>query len=212
MAKFVRLYLENEIVAVTEQARVYKLTEQTTGDSYAGIQTFLAKLDRASLQGLDVTKQNIQNRLELRGIESPELNLGQRLPFVLLPPGQWDMGQVVEHYRKQSHHLPGGFGDRKIDWTRLEDVGSLNPVRCHIGEESWLGYVVFEFTNTDRVVLECPIEGNATYILSGDWKETVYHTKAEVRFEFIGRYQRIVHKGGWLLRVRDALCRPQNAR
>jgi protein-L-isoaspartate O-methyltransferase len=35
--EFFRVYRENEIVAVTEQARVYKLTEQTTGDSYAGI-------------------------------------------------------------------------------------------------------------------------------------------------------------------------------
>jgi hypothetical protein len=178
----------------------------------------LAKLGRASLQGLDATKQRMQNWTELRDIESPGLNQGrplplaQRLPFVLLPPGQWDIGQVVEHYRKESHNLPAGFGDRKIDWTRLEDIGSLNPARCHIGKESWLGYVVFEFTDTDRVILECPIEGNATYILSGDWKETVYHTKAELRFEFIGRYQRIVHKGDWLLRVCDALRRPQNAR
>jgi hypothetical protein len=211
--KAVRAY---EIVAVSEQAQVYKLTERTTGDSRAGIETFLAELDRASLQGLDATKRIMQGRAESRDIESPRLNQGtppylaQRLPFVLLPPGQWDIGQVVEHYRRVSHSLPACFGNHQIDWTRLEDIGTLNPVRCHIGEESWLGYVVFEFGDTDRVVLECPIEGNATYILSGDWKETVYHTKAEVRCEFAGRHQRIVHKGTWLLRVRNALRRSRD--
>ncbi len=92
--------------------------------------------------------------------------------------------------------------------SRLEKIASLSPVRCYIGKEAWHGYVVFEFKNAGRVVLECPIEGNATYVLSGDWKIMVNHTKAELRQEYANRYTRIVHKGAWLDRIRQALpCR-----
>jgi hypothetical protein len=127
------------------------------------------------------------------------------LPFTLLPPGTWDIRQVVEHYRKAAHDFPTGFQGRDIDMARLEKIKSLNPVRCYIGKESWHGYVVFEFKNSQRVVLECPIEGNATYILSGNWKAMVYHTKAELRQEYANRYTKVVHKGAWLDRIRQAL-------
>ncbi|MBX5495755.1 MAG: hypothetical protein IRZ15_10515 [Bryobacteraceae bacterium] len=129
----------------------------------------------------------------------------QRLPFVLLPPGTWNIQQVIDHYRRVSHDLPSGLNGHRIDWSRLEDIESLNPAACYVGRESWLGYVVFEFAHSQRVVLECPIEGNATYVLSGDWKLMVGHTKAELREEYEGRYTKVVHKGDWLYRVRQAL-------
>lgn len=131
--------------------------------------------------------------------------VADRLPFVLLPPGKWDITHVIEHYRKVSHDLPNGFKGRKLDWSRLEEIASLSPVRCHVGKESWLGYVVFEFAYSDRVVLECPFEGNATYILSDDWKSMVGYSKAEIREEFADCYTKVVHKGDWLYRIREAL-------
>src|SRR5882724_5108944 len=52
----------------------------------------------------------------------------------------------------------------------LEQWKKLRPAKCYIGNELWDGYVVFEFGSTKNVVLECPVEGNATYVLSGEWK------------------------------------------
>lgn len=135
-----------------------------------------------------------------------------RLPFVLLPPGTWDIQQVIDHYRKISHNLSAGLKRRKVDWSRLEGIKSLHPLRCHIGEESWLGYVIFGFAETDHVVLECPIEGNAAYILPGNWEEMVGQTKGEIRREFAGWYKKIVHKGDWLCLVREALRRSRHVR
>ena len=128
-----------------------------------------------------------------------------RLPFILLPPGEWDFRDVVEHYRKASHTFPTGLLGRQIDNSRLEKIASLRPLSCYIGKESWSGYVVFEFSGSNCVVLECPFEGNATYVLWGDWKAMVGHTKAEIRSEFENRYTKIVHKGDWLPRIREAL-------
>ena len=93
-----------------------------------------------------------------------------RLPFTLLPPGTWDIRQVVEHYHQIARHDVNGWNARDLDPTRLEKIARLRPVRCYVGKDSWTGYVVFEFSHTKQVVLECPIEGNATYVLSGDWR------------------------------------------
>lgn len=135
-----------------------------------------------------------------------------RLPFVLLPPGTSDIRQVVEHYRKIARDLPRGHNLHQIDPTRLERIQSLKPIKCYIGKDSWLGYVVFEFSHSPCVVLECPIEGNATYVLFGDWKVMVSHTKAEIRHRFANFYTRIVHKGDWLSRLRATLRESRSSR
>lgn len=129
----------------------------------------------------------------------------QQLPFVLLPPGSWQIRQVVDHYRSVADKLPLGLRGSRIEWSRLREIESLNPVRCYIGKNSWLGYVVFEFMNSQTVVMECPMEGNATYILTGNWVNMVSHTKAEIRIQFARNYTKVVHKGDWLYRIRQAL-------
>jgi hypothetical protein len=60
------VYREGEIVCVTEGARVYKLNERTTGDDRRGIDSFLKDLDRRSLQGINATKQVMQERARAR--------------------------------------------------------------------------------------------------------------------------------------------------
>jgi hypothetical protein len=127
------------------------------------------------------------------------------LSFALLPPGEWDIRHVIEHYRKESHNLPSDLLGRRIDNSRLVSIASLRPLRCYIGKESGSGYVVFEFSSSGRVVLECPFEGNATYVLSGDWKAMVRHSKLEMRRRFPHSYLRIVHKGDWLSRIRSSI-------
>lgn len=55
------------------------------------------------------------------------------------------------------------------------------------------------------MVLECPIEGNAIYVLAGNWKRLVNYTKGEIREGFSNQYHKVVHKGEWLSRIRQAL-------
>jgi hypothetical protein len=49
------------------------------------------------------------------------------------------------------------------------------------------------------------MEGNATYVLTGDWKRMAGHSKAHLRQEYPDSYIKVVHKGDWLDRVRYAL-------
>jgi hypothetical protein len=125
-------------------------------------------------------------------------------PFELLPPGTWEFRQAFEHDWNLLRS-PHGYADQRFDQSRIDHMKLLNPKLTHTGKKAWFGYAVYEFSYSKRVVLECPIEGNATYVLSGDWKKMISLTKAEVRQEHAGRSARIFHTVNWLRRVRQAL-------
>jgi hypothetical protein len=66
-------------------------------------------------------------------------------------------------------------------------------------------YVAFEFDGHGGAVLDCPMEGNAIYVVSGDWKAVVTQTRAEVKTLFAGRSTKIVHRTAWMSRLREAV-------
>jgi hypothetical protein len=135
----------------------------------------------------------------------------RRLEFELLPPGKWNVTKVVEHYRRLAQQSNAWTGGREVDYQRLQQIQSLGPTRCWVGKKSWAGYVVFEFPGNDRVILECPLTGNAIYVLPGDWMDLIKLSKAELRGR-TKRFQKIVHRGPWLNRLRAALERSQTKR
>ncbi len=129
----------------------------------------------------------------------------QRFPFELLPPGTWDMNDVIAHCRRAVARPNTTFQHHEIDPQRLEKIGYLRPSRCSVGKNGWQGYVLFEFSWTDRVVLECPLTGNATYVLSGNWNRMIGRTKEYLRTRYSKECTKVVHKGDWLSRIRKAL-------
>ena len=142
-------------------------------------------------------------------VDTPPRIATHHLPFRVLPPGTWDINQVIAHYRRMLRDFSTGPHKRDFDQSRLERIRSLDPVECWTGTDAWSWYHVFIFAKSDRVVLECPFQGNATYVLWGDWKQMVSHTKAEIRREYRNRHEKIIHSGDWLNQVRRALhnCR-----
>ena len=80
-----------------------------------------------------------------------------------LPPGQWGMSQIEAHFEENRAVIESQTG-QVVDIERLSEIGALNPSAAIIGKRGWLGYVTFCFNFTDKVVLECPVEGNAIYI------------------------------------------------
>jgi hypothetical protein len=80
----------------------------------------------------------------------------------------------------------------------------------YYGKKAWLSYCVYEFSNSTRVVLESPVKGNATYVLSSEWKKMIHLHKAEIRNEYHGKYVRVFHTGDyWLRRVDRAVRKRQ---
>jgi hypothetical protein len=141
--------------------------------------------------------------------KQPEPNLSRmpvdRFAFELLPAGTWDMKYVVNYYHQAATNPGPTLVGKEIQWERLRDLQLLEPARCSVGREGWHGYVIFEFSWTPKVVLECPIEGNAIYVLSGDWRKMVGHSKRYLRTQYAGYCSKVVHKGNWIRRLKDAL-------
>jgi len=132
----------------------------------------------------------------------------KNLPFAVLPAGTWDIEDVIQYYQQHRTNLPSGLAPDSLELDRIRKIESLGPAECWVGKETWLGYVVFTFAGTERVVLECPFKGNATYIIHDNWKQKVMHTKLWFRENQKGQYTKIVHLGyRWLLRVKNALER-----
>lgn len=126
----------------------------------------------------------------------------RRFSFILLPPSKEGLRSAIEHYIKLPRSHPHSLMDVHFDWSRLERIESLGPIARYVGTKVWKGYVVFEFAQTDKVVLECPQTGNATYILQGNWREMIAASKAELRSEYRQFCTRIIHGRDWERRVR----------
>jgi hypothetical protein len=62
-------YEEGEIVAISPAGLVYKINERTTGEKPAAIERFLSRLDREQLQGIEATRQTVEERADLLEIE-----------------------------------------------------------------------------------------------------------------------------------------------
>lgn len=135
----------------------------------------------------------------------------ERLPFSLLPPGQWGLRTVLQYYERAATRT--ALAHRRIDEGRLEMIQSLNPkpIRCWVGEDQWTGYVTFEFSETTSVVLECPLYGNATYLIHAgrdEWKRLVGQSKAILLAVWPDQVERVIHHGeAWLSEVSRKLAK-----
>jgi Translation initiation factor IF-2, N-terminal region len=134
----------------------------------------------------------------------PDIETAQ-VSFMILPAGHdWDYRTVFEHYQRlsRSHN----FKHNAVDWTRIEKIQKhLKPKLKSFGVRGWFGYAVYEFPYTKRIVLECPIEGNATYILWGDWQNKIHLSKGELRHRYPNQHIRVIHRRDWIEDVGRAL-------
>jgi hypothetical protein len=125
--------------------------------------------------------------------------------FPILPPGRRDFSSVIQEYRKHIRSRAHGSYNQVIGQSRQNQIQLLNPEPIRKGTKGWKGYVVCIFKYSSRVMLESIIMNNATYILSGNWEEMIDLTKAEIRSEYEGQYDRIFHTDNWLSKVQEVL-------
>jgi hypothetical protein len=77
-----------------------------------------------------------------------------------------------------------------------------------VGKRGWEGYVAFTFPRKGIVILECPIYGNATYIVARDvWRNAARGSKERALEEF--KAKRVLHTptnpNRWLKKVKRRL-------
>ncbi|MDP9476120.1 MAG: hypothetical protein M3R38_10635 [Actinomycetota bacterium] len=124
-----------------------------------------------------------------------------RLSWRILPPGELSVHNVLRHYDVLQQHNPHISYERE----RINKAFSLRPDRCYVGSDEFEGYIVLTFAHTPRVLLECPVFGNAIYVVDFDWRRLSRMTKQDLLSRDSLGVTRIVHKGDWFSRVKRAL-------
>src|ERR1022692_590898 len=127
----------------------------------------------------------------------------RRLPWSVLPAGEWDFSDIHSHFHRLSRER------RVLRWglRRLDFANRLKPLESWIGKDEFDGYVIFVFRWTKAALLDHPIMGNACYILHNRWRELSHLSKFELLRHHPRRVTRIVHRGDWKERVKQALRR-----
>ncbi len=155
--------------------------------------TLLLKKD---LRKPSFAKENItntpQNKLEI-----------EKIHWKLLPQGEWLFTELQNHFRRLSSTKK--WRNKPFDEARLLKIEkNLKPNKCFVGKDEFDGYVVYCFNWTQNVILECPIYGNAIYIIkrgNSSWQEIAKATKWEARTKYSHQVKIINHSKTWLERL-----------
>jgi hypothetical protein len=122
--------------------------------------------------------------------------------FEILPPGEYQLGEI-ERYYQQFEKTNAGV---PVCWDRLKAIYNLGVTKCYVGKARWYGYIVFELDWNSQVVLDCPIYGNAIYVLpKSGWQSLVQLSRKELLETYRPMVTKIRHSGDWLGRLRETL-------
>ena len=74
-------------------------------------------------------------------------------------------------------------------------------MKCELRRSCDATYILFLFSDKNISILDCPIVGNAIYIIKGDWEELSRLNKSELIDFHSDKVSRIIHRGDWLEKV-----------
>jgi hypothetical protein len=127
-----------------------------------------------------------------------------RMQWRPLPPGEASPQKIRGHYHERLRRE--GRLD-KFDQARLDTATALPYEEWWVPTEGFGGfdaYSIISFAHTGKVLLECPIYGNAAFVINAD--EEVWREMTKQELTDSGLAERIPHQGeNWPLKVRQAL-------
>lgn len=166
------------------------------------INTLFRDVDNA-VSSLNAKKRRVIDHFQ-KGAPSTFIPPFESLPWKLLPPGENGVRLLMNHFRKLGNKA--NWKEHIFDISRLRRIEkNLRPSHCYIGEDGFEGYVAYCFYRTKTVILECPLYGNATYILKDDWKTISKLSKWEARHEHSNQVIVIRHSDSWFDRLSSNL-------
>lgn len=150
---------------------------------------------KEQLQSIEKVRKMLERAFAPKAVLSTK---PKRLPWRVLPPGELSADAVRRHYDTLQRTNPNIRYERE----RITKALSLRPEQYYVGMDEFEGYMVLTFARTSKVLMECPIFGNAIYILRSDWKRLSRLSKRELLTHRSGQVTKIVHKGDWFRRVK----------
>jgi len=127
----------------------------------------------------------------------------EKLPWRMLPPPQPGENGLAKMLTDIRTIFPGV----RFEEARLEFAYHLGPVHIYVGLGEFEGYLAFLFSQTNRVLLDCPMSGNAAYIFREDWRILSRLSKTELLNYHSPEVERVIHDpdGHWRFRIRACL-------
>lgn len=117
-----------------------------------------------------------------------------------IPPGEATPSDVLRYYERLQRE---GRID-KFDQERLDKATALPYVDWLLPRSGLHAYSIFTFAHTEKVLLECPVYGNAVYIINSREERWLAMSKQELIES--GEAKKIPHQGkNWYKRVKEAL-------
>jgi hypothetical protein len=132
----------------------------------------------------------------------------KKVKWIILPRGKHPFSEIIRYIGqlKKTKWL-----NNVVDENRIKTIYKLRSDKTEVivGAEEFDGYFIFTFPEMKLFVLDCPLYGNAIYIIKGSWKKIKTLSKLS-KGEIIKRYPntiRIIHKGEWEKRLSNKLSK-----
>lgn len=161
--------------------------------------------EKSRRQEAEANREATVRRLyrEVKRAFDPTLGSGPRridtLPFEIAAPGERTNEHVYAYYREVLR-----WGQlARFDQDRLDKVLALPRSGLLKGKAGFYGYIVLQFEHTEKVLLECPVVGNALYVLDSGEERLLRRNKQEHIAS--DEAKRVFHTGDWYGRVKKEL-------
>lgn len=185
----------------------HEVWRQYERDKRNWIETVLAPWQEASNNHVRVLKTVEHRIIKGRRKEIEQLTQLGRWPRIrevnweILPPGHWPIDESSISY------IFAGKSEKKRIDERLFEASKLNPIEIIMGKNEFNEYLCYRYRNTDKILLESPYEGNAAYILEGNWELLSRKTKYELLNIYAEFCERIIHgqSGNWKYEIKRSL-------
>lgn len=165
---------------------------------------YLRAGSRTLIEHID-SRENSNHRQ--RRVKRPSLIPNVRsIPWHLISTDGWSVDVVKQIEKKLERAAMRGAA---LDMDRVRRIIiRLNPSKCYIGVGKFDGYIVFCFDDSSVAVLESPLYGNASYVISGDWMTQLRSPKLELLDERSPHIERVIHRSAdWIQKLQSAIRR-----
>jgi len=130
----------------------------------------------------------------------------KKVKWIILPPGKHPFPIIMRYIRnlKKTKWI-----NNIVDENRIKKIYKFRSEKTEVivGAHEFDGYFIFTFPEVKTFVLDCPIYGNAIYVIKGSWKKIKTLSKLS-KGEILNKYpntKRIIHKGEWWKRLSKLL-------
>jgi hypothetical protein len=155
-------------------------------------------------RAMERIRREVKRAFDPQRNSDPQRGLGPNrittLPYELAAPGERTDNRAVYRYYREvlSRGRLDGF-----DQERLDKILALPYENWLKGRAGVYGYIVLRFAHTKKVLLECPVYGNAIYVLDSGEERLLKMRKPQLIAS--GEAKRIFHTKNWYRRVKQEL-------